>query len=349
MPTLLPLDLAPDRILDTVVGLRPYRPSGFVVRAERLGAKTLVHNYGHGGCGVTLSWGTAALAVEALAAAEGEADGRAAAVIGAGAVGLATAVALAEAGWRVAVYAEQLSPETTSDIAPALWGPTTLYEEGRADDAFLSRLKDAAQRSFEVFRGQAGRPETGVRWIRKLSVGIEVPAMAAAIGPELYPGLRVEPEIAARLGASFACAFDALMVDTDVLLPLLARRLADRGVRLERRRFASLDEVERLPEPVVVNCAGLGAGVLFGDDEIVPVRGQITRVKPQPGLDYGYAWERPDGILYMYPRASGIVLGGTMGYGEASRTVDEAQRAWMLEAHADIARALAGCRLSPRT
>jgi glycine/D-amino acid oxidase-like deaminating enzyme len=59
-----PVRVARDRVIREVVGLRPYRPSGFVVDAERLGHKLLVHNYGHGGGGVTLSWGTASLAVD---------------------------------------------------------------------------------------------------------------------------------------------------------------------------------------------------------------------------------------------------------------------------------------------
>ena len=59
-----PVNVARDRVIRTVVGLRPYRPSGFVVRAESLGDKLLVHNYGHGGGGVTLSWGTAHLAAD---------------------------------------------------------------------------------------------------------------------------------------------------------------------------------------------------------------------------------------------------------------------------------------------
>ena len=53
-----------DRIIRTVVGLRPFRPSGFVVKSESLGSKTVIHNYGHGGAGITLSWGTSHLAVE---------------------------------------------------------------------------------------------------------------------------------------------------------------------------------------------------------------------------------------------------------------------------------------------
>src|SRR3954452_16463070 len=62
IPKLVPVKVSADRIIRKFSGLRPYRPSGFVVRAQRLGEKTVIHNYGHGGCGVTLSWGTADLA-----------------------------------------------------------------------------------------------------------------------------------------------------------------------------------------------------------------------------------------------------------------------------------------------
>src|SRR5713101_7399973 len=59
-----PVKVSRDRIIREVVGLRPYRAEGFVVEAERVGHKLLVHNYGHGGAGITLSWGTASLAVD---------------------------------------------------------------------------------------------------------------------------------------------------------------------------------------------------------------------------------------------------------------------------------------------
>jgi D-amino-acid oxidase len=75
--------IAPNRVIRQVAGLRPFRPSGFVVRAESLGDTIVIHNYGHGGCGVSLSWGTADLAV-ALAMQTAH---RSATVIGCGAVG----------------------------------------------------------------------------------------------------------------------------------------------------------------------------------------------------------------------------------------------------------------------
>src|SRR6266508_1306670 len=61
-----PVKVARDRVIREVVGLRPYRPEGFKVEAERVGEKLFVHNYGHGGAGITISWGTASLAVDVL-------------------------------------------------------------------------------------------------------------------------------------------------------------------------------------------------------------------------------------------------------------------------------------------
>src|SRR5215211_3530799 len=80
------LRIEPSRLIRTTVGLRPYRPDGFVIRNERLGEKILVHDYGHGGSGMTLCWGTAQMAIESVLYNLG----REAAVIGCGVIGLAT-------------------------------------------------------------------------------------------------------------------------------------------------------------------------------------------------------------------------------------------------------------------
>src|SRR5437879_13234659 len=84
-PLKLPLvEASWDRVIRTTVGLRPHRDSGFVLRAEKLDEKLLVHNYGHGGAGMSLSWGTAYMAAELA----GEYNQRRAAVIGCGVVGM---------------------------------------------------------------------------------------------------------------------------------------------------------------------------------------------------------------------------------------------------------------------
>src|SRR5436190_11330958 len=122
-----PVDVSPDRVIRTVAGLRPYRASGFVVRAEALGDKRLVHNYGHGGAGITLSWGTSRLATQlGLQGHQGPV-----AVLGAGVMGLSTARLAQEAGFDVTIYAKALPPDTTSNIAGGQFHPFGLFRRDR--------------------------------------------------------------------------------------------------------------------------------------------------------------------------------------------------------------------------
>jgi D-amino-acid oxidase len=149
-----------DRIIRTVVGLRPFRPSGFVVGAEKQGDKTIVHDYGHGGGGITLSWGTAELAVEE-AWKTGE---KRFAVLGCGAVGLATARLLQQRGAEVTIYAKDLPPHTTSNIAGGQWSPTSVMDPAHRtaeSDALLARAARLSHRSFQQLPGA----EFGIRWI----------------------------------------------------------------------------------------------------------------------------------------------------------------------------------------
>jgi hypothetical protein len=69
----MPLRLAPvrvswDRIIRATVGLRPHRPSGFVLRAEQVDGKTIIHNYGHGGAGMLRPWPRISRSLTAIAA-----------------------------------------------------------------------------------------------------------------------------------------------------------------------------------------------------------------------------------------------------------------------------------------
>src|SRR3954452_9223514 len=135
-PKLAPVLVRRERIVRTIVGLRPFRPSGFVVRAEKLGDKVVVHNYGHGGCGITLSWGTAALAVEEVL----RTGQKRAAVLGCGAVGLATARLLQQHGIVATIYTREQPPATTSDVAGGRFYPFDVFDKDAATPQFLTTL-----------------------------------------------------------------------------------------------------------------------------------------------------------------------------------------------------------------
>jgi hypothetical protein len=58
------------------------------------------------------------------------------------------------------------------------------------------------------------------------------------------------------------------------------------GGEIEQRDFVHTRQIAGLRERAIVNCTGYGARALFGDESIVPVRGQTARLMPQPEVDY---------------------------------------------------------------
>ncbi|MCH7890985.1 MAG: FAD-dependent oxidoreductase, partial [Gemmatimonadetes bacterium] len=139
---LAPVRASWDRVIRTTVGLRPFRPSGFVLRAEKLDAKTVIHNYGHGGSGMSLSWGTAFMAAEIAT----QQEDRRAAVIGCGVVGLTTARQLQRRGFDVTIYAMAVPPDTTSNMSLAGFTPTSgLVETDQRTRAWDAQFRRAVE------------------------------------------------------------------------------------------------------------------------------------------------------------------------------------------------------------
>ncbi len=328
--TLPKVNVAADRIIRRVVGLRPFRPSGFVVRAEKMGEKTVVHNYGHGGGGVTLSWGTASLAAD-LAMATGA---RRMAVLGAGAVGLATARLLSDRGVAVTVYAKDLPPNTTSNIAAAQWFPATVFGRGRSPE-FMAQLVKAAELSYRRFQLLVGT-SWGVRWIPNYFVQDQPFTEGGLVGAlkHLLPGFQDLAEGSHPFPYRYVRRIYTMFMETPVYMEALVRDVRLAGVSIVVRELRDRQEIVTLPEPVIVNCTGLGAKALFGDEELTPVKGQLTVLLPQPEIDY--ATLPPD--LYMFPRRDGILLGGTHEEGNWDLALNEAAEARIVAGHAKFYR-----------
>ena len=328
--------VSPDREIRTIAGLRPFRPSGFRVVAEKLGEKLCVHNYGHGGAGITLSWGTANLAAQMVR----DSGARQVAVIGCGVVGLATARLLQQMGIDVTIYATALPPDTTSNVAGGLWEPFSVFDADQTTTAFQQQFNDAVQFSYRYFQGFAGE-DYGVRWMptyvlspRPFQAGsaADVSSALRAFHPELRdlaPGEHAFPVPHAR-------RFHAMLIEPHPYLRALIRDFRLAGGRIIVREFREVGELTTLPEPVVVNCTGLGARQLFGDEQLIPIKGQLTFLLPQPEVNYVVIG---DG-LYMFPRRDGILLGGTFVRNDWTLEPDPAAKDRILNGHADLFRNL---------
>jgi D-amino-acid oxidase len=303
-----------DRIVRTDVGFRPFRPSGFVVRAETLGDKLLVHNYGHGGAGVTLSWGTAELAVEEVAAGGRKGP---VAVLGCGVVGLATARLLQGRGFSVSIYTRDLPPDTTSNVAGALWYPHLVVDDALRTPAFDTRFERAARFSHRYFQALIG-DRYGVTWREQyfLSRAPSSDPWEYAVLRDLFPEPRRLRPSEHPFGRWHVLVDNMIFIEPPIYLPALLRDFRDAGGGVHVRTFAIAAEVAALPEPIVVNCTGLGARELFGDRELTAVKGQLTVLLPQPEVDYGLLTEDD---FYMFPRRDGILLGGTHEHGVETR------------------------------
>jgi D-amino-acid oxidase len=340
-----------DRVIREVVGLRPFRPEGFRVEAERVGNKLLVHNYGHGGAGITLSWGTASLALDLardFLGARASRPQRLArgttrshfAVLGCGVNGLSTARLLQQrfqdGPGTVTIYAKDLPPETTSNIAGGFWSPTSVFDDTVATTKFTEQFRLACRISNRAFQNLVG-PEYGVRWIETLELLRNEASLNRELtgGDDLYPAREIHRDPDHYFGFPFVRQFSTMLIEPPVYLNALLRDFYIAGGKLVVKEFRSREELKRLPEQVIFNCTGLGAKALFDDQQLEPVRGQLEVLLPQPEIDYCYL-----GGGYMFPRGDGIVLGGTWDHGDWSLAPKPEQTTAILEAHAQIMKGL---------
>jgi D-amino-acid oxidase len=305
--------VSPDRVIRHVAGLRPFRPAGFRLAVEPSGDKVLIHNYGHGGGGMSLSWGCADMAAR-LALATQHRD---VAILGCGVIGLTTARLLQDRGFTVTIYARELPPDTTSNIAGAMWGPVSVVDTPRRTAEFDRQYVEASRYAFRYFQTLAS-PKYGVWWRERYNLTTNAPAPATGINALLagfLPPNVVVPAGEHPFGALHATRSLTMHIEPSVFLPAVLLDYRAGGGRVVIRECRDLAEVRNLPHPVIVNCTGLGARALCGDNDMTPIKGQLTVLAPQPEVDYIIT--APDNI-YMMPRQDGIILGGTSERGEWS-------------------------------
>ena len=314
--------VSPNRVIGEMAGLRPYRKKGFRIEMETDGDKTIIHNYGHGGCGITLCWGSALKAVEFIKALNP--TKQEIGVIGCGVIGLTTAREIQRLGFKVAIFADKLPPYTTSNLAGALWEPTTIGDPDIFDDAYPSRLAEVARMSYKRFTKMLG-PKYGVRFIDRYRVGNTVDEFQrfksrweADLTPELYTGKEILNVENNPFKTNMGERQKAIHIDPDIFLDQLIRDFRIAGGNIYTHNFSSRSEIFEVGRNIMFNCAGMGAAKLFDDTSLVPVKGQLVSLLPQDNVDY--ILFGPGG--YMMRRSNSIVLGGSHDEGIWNLSVD---------------------------
>jgi len=237
-------------------------------------------------------------------------------VVGAGVIGLTAAHALAEAGHEVTVLARERHPDVTSSVAGASFRPTMV---STADPfPWLLRLSRDEMRAWEA-SGLASRlgvrratlVEASARPVPRghLDVFAEVEVLNAAAG-DAIPG-----------GYPHAVRYRTWVFDVPIAMAALEDHLDELGVRIDHADLSSLGDpaVRALRPDVVVNATGIGALDLVGDDDLVPIRGQVVLVNPMLApADLAFS---ADGT-YAYARRDSLLLGGTAEEGLWERVTD---------------------------
>jgi D-amino-acid oxidase len=258
-------------------------------------------------------------------------------VVGAGVIGMTTAVRLAEAGHCVRVLARERTPGTTSDVAGAVWFPFLGGEPERA--------LAWGRRSLEVFRDLAEDPAAGVVW----QEGVELFTDPVSDDPWWRPAVsvfrRARP---ADLPPGFedGYVFRVPVVRMPVYMRWLEGRFLALGGAIEERTVEDLDALHR-ESPYVVHCTGIGARALTGDTDLHPVRGQVVRM--EPGLSSRFLGAESagpaGGLAYVIPHADCTVLGGTEDEGAWDLTPDPEVARAILERCATLAPAVGRARV----
>jgi len=343
VPTAPTLQIAPiraetDRIFRVTVCLRPFRAAGPRLDVEKVGDKTVVHNYGHGGSGWSLSWGSSAIATE-KAMSLGE---REVAVIGCGALGLTSATLLLRAGAKVTIYAKERPPEVRSARATGSWTPDSRVAlAGSVDAGFPALWEKMCRYSFHMYESYLGMAGNPIEWTDRYSLSDEEPgqgrggrtAGSAPLdfaryqdrvadltprGHDLPPGTHPFPTKYAQRTTSLS--FNVAGYSRQLLNDFLIE-----GGKIEHAEYRSPADLQALPQKAIVNCTGYGARALWKDESIVPVRGQIAWLIPQPEVNYGVQYKS----VYILGRRDGIVvqgmgIGEMEGYNDSNETPDRA-------------------------
>jgi D-amino-acid oxidase len=322
-----------------LVGIRPHREGGVCLKLDnelipsRYGPKFLIHNYGHGGAGITLSFGCASVVADHVATVKREIRRPAVAVIGCGVIGLTVAAELRRR-WRnlpVTIYAKDLDiRRTTSFVAAGQFEPSGIcaeYESEGEKKILADYLRRSRDRIIELHKSSRWHAY-GIALRRDYTLDQWNGAYDECTPHDVVPQYRSGTLPFAKLN-TMGREYRTWLINPTILLPQLVAELKRSAVRFRKREFASRDDIAALRENIIVNCTGYGAKTLMNDEDIVAKRGHLVvlrRTLPKQFYFFsGGCGNRR--IMYVFCRHSDIVVGGTVETGNDTEGVIESDRA----------------------
>jgi glycine/D-amino acid oxidase-like deaminating enzyme len=340
---LAPIKARTDRITGVYVCSRPFRAAGPRIEMERLGRKTIVHNYGHGGSGWSLSWGSSTLAVR-MAQSTGV---RELGVIGCGALGLTSALLAQRAGLSVRIYAKALPPDVFSMRATGLWTPDSRICDAEHAPDFAARWEEMTRTSFAMYQSMLGLPGNPIQWIegyylpdmtpgkpeKKVSDEPEYGDFGARV-LDLTPSTVTLPTGSTPFPQTVR-RYTTMMFNITTYARMLMSDFQLAGGKIIVREFNEPHDLLQLPEHTLINATGYGARALFNDESVIPVRGQTARLIPQPEVTYALNTPR----VSVIPRSDGLLVqafGDTGNFNNDDLTPDRAASEAAVREVADV-------------
>jgi glycine/D-amino acid oxidase-like deaminating enzyme len=317
--------LTQESILTYKAGTRPFRRNGIRLEPEYWKDKLIIHNYGHGGSGISLSWGSAHISFNIL---EQElykgfrCSKKEIAILGSGIIGLTTAHLLADHGWKINVYASQFPPHTTSDIAPGLWNKVAVG--GNQTEFQIELLDQVLRESFKIFKilSESSTPKfKGVSLLDVYTFKEDPPIknLPKGLFPNGIPIIGTFSETLKKKGM----LFQSFLVDTVIYIPDLYEKAQTKGIKFNQTTFKTKEDLQHLSQSIIINCTGFGARHLFKDPDLIPICGQLIELKSQARLNYMLAGPMEGNLdNYFIPIHNKIILGGSYEFNVDSNTAN---------------------------